>query len=292
MSLKEKRILILGATGTLGHKMIQAGNLMDLSIYGTARNISSQLKKITSFENQIFDKLDLETNEGQKNLKEIITQQGFDVIINCIGIIPQKSQNPAEMIALNSLFPHQLAEVCNQNSAHLIHISTDCVFSGNQGHYTEKDKPDASNLYGKSKELGEVTYGDNLTVRTSLIGRELGNSHAGLVEWFLAQTGSIDGYTNAIWSGLTTTYLSKSLFQIVEDFPYLTGLVHLASPVGIDKYSLLQLLKQSFKKDIVINKDDQIKVDKTLIMSQVFQGKIQIPTYDQMIKELSEESCY
>lgn len=286
--MKDKKILILGANGTLGHKLLQTGNKLKYPVYGTVRKFNPVLKKLGIFRKQLFCRIDIEKDRGVKDLDKIITNEKFNTIVNCIGTIPQKTKDPVKTIYCNSLFPHIIAKICSKNKSRLIHISTDCVFSGKKGTYTENDEPNPIDLYGKSKELGEIYYGGHLTIRTSFIGREISGKKAGLFEWFLSQSGEINGFSKAIWSGLTTSFLSRVIYRLIQDFPDLKGLVHIANQ-PIDKYSLLLLCKKSFNKDIIINKDYEFKCNRSLKMSRVLKDKINIPSYEKMIEELAKE---
>ncbi|NQT32752.1 MAG: SDR family oxidoreductase, partial [Candidatus Omnitrophica bacterium] len=259
--MKNNKILILGATGTLGHKLLQVANRYEFDAWGTVVKFNPILENIGIAKDQLFCEIDIESEMGLRNLSEIIASEKFKTVINCIGIIPQKTKDPVKTIYCNSYFPHKIAKICSENNSKLIHLSTDCVFSGRKGMYTENDEPDATGLYGKSKELGEVCYGGHLTIRTSFIGREISDKKVSLLEWFLSQSGEINGFSKAIWSGLTTNSLSEVICAIVKDFSDLSGIVH-ASNQPIDKYSLLLLCKKFFDKNIIINKEEEFECDK------------------------------
>jgi len=282
------KILILGASGMLGHKMIQVGNKLGYKIYGTTRG-RQYIEKLEYPKINYF-LVDIEKEEDIRTLDYLISSENFDIVINCIGIVNKKIKNPAQIIYCNSVFPHKLAEICSKNNVRLIHISTDCVFSGNKsGLYTGKDELDALDLYGKSKELGEIDYGNHLTIRTSFIGREIHDEKTGLLEWFLSQSGEIEGYSKAIWSGFTSSALSNIIYALIKDFPDLNGIVQVASQ-PIDKYSLLLLLKKYFKKDISIRKNNNFRCDKSLELDERIKNKINIPSHEEMIKELVKEA--
>ena len=277
------KILILGASGMLGHKMIQVGNELGHEIFGTIRGYGQEIKK------QLFCGINIETEKGLNMLDNLISSVNFDAVVNCIGIVNKKMINPAQTIYCNSVFPHKLASICSKNNVKLIHISTDCVFSGKKpGAYTGKDESDALDLYGKSKELGEIDYGNHLTIRTSLIGREIHDEKTGLLEWFLSQSGEVEGYSKAIWSGFTTSALSKIIYALIKNFPDLNGIVQVASQ-PIDKYSLLLLLKKYFGKDISIRKNKNFRCNRSLELDERIKNKIYIPSHEEMIKELAEE---
>lgn len=190
---------------------------------------------------------------------------GPDVVVNCIGIVKQDAaaKDPVASITVNSLFPHRLAKICGTTGARLIHLSTDCVFSGSTGNYSESDLPDAQDLYGRTKVLGEVDYENCLTLRTSMIGRELKSSH-GLIEWFLAQRGkTVRGFKQAVFSGFTTTALAEVIGDIIENHTQLRGTWHLAAD-PINKFDLLSLVRQSYGLEVEIEPDETFVCDRSL----------------------------
>jgi len=284
------KILILGASGTLGHKMIQIGNKAGYEMYGTVINYSKELEKVGISKKQLFSGINIEKEKDIDKLENLISTENFDVVINCIGIINKKMKNPAQTIYCNSVFPHLLANICSTNNTKLIHISTDCVFSGKKrGAYTGEDEPDALDLYGKSKELGEINYRNHLTIRTSFIGREIHDEKTGLLEWFLSQSNEIEGYSKAIWSGFTSPVLSHLIYYLIENFPDLNGIVQVASH-PIDKYSLLLLLKKYFRKNISIKENKNFICNRSLELDKRIKNKIDIPSHEEMIKELAKET--
>src|SRR5208337_3297169 len=196
-------VLILGATGMLGHKLMQTLS-REHTVTGTVRRNASALAA-----DPVFSKMDILGNIDAgtfETVRTAIDRVNPDVIINCIGIVKQlpAAQDPLQSIAINALFPHQLAQICRKKNIRLIHMSSDCVFSGRKGQYTEEDPSDADDLYGKTKYLGEIGGTGCLTLRTSIIGRELDTSH-GLIEWFMSNEGAtVHGYKTAVFSGLTT----------------------------------------------------------------------------------------
>jgi dTDP-4-dehydrorhamnose reductase len=211
--------------------------------------------------------------------------QEFDVIINCAGLTKALATDPVLAIRVNSLAPHVMAAAAAANSARLIHLSTDCVFSGRQGNYSEEDIPDPVDLYGRSKLLGEVTDNRHLTVRTSFIGLELHTSH-GLLAWFLAQEGRISGYARVFWSGFTSLALSRILLELALR-PEVTGLLHVAGE-RIDKHSLLCKLQTAFdKRDVVIEPSNQPVCDRSLSNQRFCGLGIPYPSLDGMIVELA-----
>jgi dTDP-4-dehydrorhamnose reductase len=192
-----------------------------------------------------------------------------DVVINCIGVVKQlaSAHDPLLSISRNSLLPHQLADLSRAAGARLIHISTDCVFSGRKGMYTEDDVSDAEDLYGRSKFLGEVDGPGCLTLRTSIIGREL-STRNGLVEWFLSnRSKSVNGYSRAIFSGLTTNALSDLILDLIESSPDLHGLYHVSAD-PIDKYDLLHMLNDAYDAGVQIRRDESVVIDRSLDSSR------------------------
>ena len=188
-----------------------------------------------------------------------------DVVVNCIGIVKQHplAKDPIASLTINSLFPHQVGKICAERDSRFIHISTDCVFTGAKGNYTEENPTDADDLYGKSKAMGETTAPNALTLRTSIIGRELVNG-TGLVEWFLQNADQpVKGYTEAKFSGLTTHELSRAIRRVITDHPDLTGLYQVAA-APIDKCSLLHLIRDAYRLDTPIHPDDAVRIDRTL----------------------------
>jgi dTDP-4-dehydrorhamnose reductase len=215
-----------------------------------------------------------------------------DVVVNCIGVVKQSeaAKDPLISIAVNSLFPHQVAQICYTANSRLIHISTDCVFSGRGGNYTEDDLSDAEDLYGRSKYLGEISGDHRLTIRTSLIGRELLGSN-GLIEWFLGNEGkTVPGYVKAFFSGLTTNAIARLLAQIIQEHPELNGVWHIASD-PISKHDLLALVKDVFALDIQITPDDSVVVNRSLSAEKLRKATgIVAPAWRKMIEEMHQDT--
>ena len=212
----------------------------------------------------------------------------FQAVINCAGITKARATESIETIRVNSLAPHLLAQACMKYNVRLIHISTDCVFSGHRGNYAEEDTPDPVDLYGRSKLLGEVIDRLSLTVRTSFIGREVGTRH-GLVEWLLTQTGRVQGYCRAFWSGLTAPALARVLLELTRH-PDINGLLHVAGET-VDKYTLLCLLKEAFdKNDVEIEMMEEPVIDRSLSARRFQTLGLKLPSLHEMIKELAGQS--
>ena len=281
-------ILILGASGMLGHKLMQIFS-EKYDVLGTVRKTGSAYGS-----HPILGQMSLQGNIRADDLQKIRdTFQVFkpDVVINCIGVVKQlqAAQDPISSIKINSLFPHQIAKICQESNVRLIHMSTDCVFSGKRGNYTENDPSDAEDLYGKTKYLGEVDYQGCITLRTSIIGRELGTSH-GLLEWFLNQQGkTVPGYTKAIFCGFTTTALAKIIETIILVHPEMHGVWHVASD-PISKYDLLTLINDIFCLGITILPNDTVICDRSLNGSRFRQyTNINIPSWSTMIEQIHDD---
>jgi len=258
----DRKLLIIGVGGMLGNALFRYfDERTNTRTYGLLRNKKKILNFFNNFNSEkIIEKefLDLD------NLDQILSDLSPNIIFNCIGIVKQNplSNDPLSSIRVNSIFPHLLNKLSLKLKFRLIHFSTDCVFSGLQGNYLETDFADANDIYGRSKFLGEISNNGNITIRTSFIGKELGTNRA-LLNWFLSQKGKIKGYKNAIYSGLTTLEVARVLDKYVIPNPDLKGLYHLSAE-NIDKYSLLSLLNQVYKKDLFIEEDLNIKIDRSL----------------------------
>ena len=279
------KILLLGATGMLGHKLMQVLS-KKFHVSGTVRGDTR-----TYAATPVFSGITLLGNtraDEIATIQEAINIAAPDVVINCIGIVKQlpAAQNRLASISINALFPHQLAKICRNRNIRFIHVSTDCVFSGKRGCYTEDDLSDADDLYGKTKFLGEVDYPGCLTLRTSIIGRELESSH-GLIEWFLSQEGkTVYGYKKAIFSGLTTNAFSGIIGRIISDCPELRGVVQVAS-IPISKFDLLTLVKKTYGMNIDIRPDEMVINNRSLNADKFRkETNIKIPSWEYMIDEM------
>jgi dTDP-4-dehydrorhamnose reductase len=256
------RVMVLGVTGMLGNAMFRVlSSNASLSVYGTLRNSDSRRYFSGESIDRLVSGVDIENHDSLVNAFAIIKP---DVVINCVGLVKQlaDANDPLLAVPINSLLPHRLAKLCQATSARLIHISTDCVFSGKKGGYLESDFPDAYDLYGRSKLLGEVDYPHAITLRTSIIGHEL-SGHRSLVGWFLAQSGSVKGFTRAIFSGLPTVELSRIVSDFVLPRSDLHGLYHVAAQ-PINKFDLLKLIAQVYSKKIEVVASDELGIDRSL----------------------------
>ncbi|MAH60992.1 MAG: NAD(P)-dependent oxidoreductase [Legionellales bacterium] len=255
------KILILGSSGMLGSALLHYFISKQYQVWGTVRNQDSYDVLPRYMQAQVIKIADIENMDA---LASMLTQIMPDVVINCIGLVKQLmgSEEPIKAIKMNALFPHQIAACCRQLNARLIHISTDCVFSGRGQLYTEEDRADADDFYGRSKLLGEVNDGSALTIRTSIIGHQLKDHHS-LIDWFLSQKGTIKGFKKAIFSGFPTIVLAKIIEEWILLQPNLCGLYHLSSQ-PISKYDLLHLVKKIYRKSIDIIPDDTVQIDRSL----------------------------
>jgi dTDP-4-dehydrorhamnose reductase len=283
------KILVLGITGMLGHKAFSIfSENSNFDTFGTARK-AEDVEKYFKNTNKIFSNIDALNPESIFNLVDKLKP---DIILNCIGIIKQLKEaiDPILSIEINSLFPHRLANHITSSKTRLIHISTDCVFSGDRGNYKEVDNSDAKDLYGKSKYLGELINYDNcITLRTSIIGPEL-KGKLSLLEWFLAQKKPIKGFTNAIYSGFTTFELINIIENNVIKRPNKNGLYNISSN-PISKYELLKIIAKNYNINNEIKPYEAFKNNKSL-NSDLFKkdfGYVVKP-WNQMILEMFNNS--
>ncbi len=259
------RVLVLGASGMLGNAMLRVlSQQHDFAVYGTLRSANMALHELAP-RAQLLHGIHADQPDS---LISAFTQSRPQVVINCVGLVKQLAgaEDALEAIPINGLLPHRLAKLCELTQARLVHISTDCVFSGNQGNYRESDLPDAQDLYGRSKLIGEACYRHSITLRTSIIGHELGRDH-GLVGWFLSQQGRVKGYTEAIFSGLPTCELARVVRDFVIPNTGIHGLYHVAAE-PISKHDLLQIVNREYGKNLKIEPDDQVKINRSLDASR------------------------
>jgi dTDP-4-dehydrorhamnose reductase len=282
------KALVLGANGMLGQQVLRTfGERFETTgtIRGSADRIASPR---VFFGARIVANVDV-MHAG--SIEAVVRTCGPAVVVNCIGLIKQlpDAQDEKLAVAVNGLLPHELATLGERYGFRLIHISTDCVFSGNRGHYTEADVPDAGDLYGRSKIMGEVVGSGCLTLRTSLIGPEL-DRNVSLLEWFLSQAGGrVRGYRRAVFSGLTTSVLAGEVVRLVEHFTDLSGLYHVAAE-PINKYDLLVLIRDAFGIDVDIQPDEEFVCDRSLdgTRYRTATGFI-APAWPAMVGQLAEE---
>ncbi|MEN6318252.1 MAG: SDR family oxidoreductase [Syntrophaceae bacterium] len=260
---KKERILITGGGGMLGHKIWQLLPEKFPDTYVSIRKPKAFYEKSGLFNNlKVVDNLDL---RDFNQLKIVLKELYPSVIVNCAGITLRSKEATDKLsnIAVNSLLPHLLAKWCAENSSRLIHFSTVCVFDGMAGSYNEDSPPDAKDLYGMTKAMGDIQASCALTIRSSFIGREIfGGSE--LLEWFLAQKGKrVSGFSKALFTGLTTNRLAELVADLIDNFPYLNGLYHVSSET-VSKYELLNLMKEAYKIDIEIDRDEIFQCKRNL----------------------------
>jgi dTDP-4-dehydrorhamnose reductase len=282
------RVLILGGSGMLGHKLWQQ-LAPEFDTFTTVRGEPGLYGHFGIFvESRMLGGTSAEQFETVARALAIVSPE---VVVNCIGIVKQDvaAKNPVASITVNALFPHQLAQACREIDARLIHLSTDCVFSGKKGNYSESDAPDAQDLYGRTKMLGEVDYENSLTLRTSMIGREL-QGNQGLVEWFLGQRGkTVRGFKRAVFSGFTTEALAGMLGDIIARHPQLRGVWHAAAE-PINKFDLLTMLKKILALDIEIEPDETFVCDRSLNSERFRQATGFVPqSWPEMIEGMKQD---
>jgi len=265
------KLLILGADGMLGHVVKQYFIEKGYQVKGTSRSESQDF---------VFD--------ATKNLNDIetyIKNYKPDVIINCIGILNKAAEDNHALASLvNGYMPNYIDELCKKNNVKFIHVSTDCVFDGKKGEYSEESFRDAVTYYGLSKAVGEINNDKNLTLRTSIVGPDINPNGIGLFQWFMNQNTETNGYDKVIWTGITTIEFAKAMEKSIKN--NLTGLRHVVNNEKIDKYSLLNLFKKHFNKNIKINRKSDYVSDKSLVRTTDFD--FEVPSYDDMVKEMSE----
>ena len=280
-------ILILGASGMLGNAMLRFMGLnKDLNVFGTVRSASDSLINSKSCAYTIVGGVNVESHDS---LVGVMADIRPDIVINCIGLVKQlpDSADPLQAIPINSILPHKLARLCEVANARLVHFSTDCVFSGEAGGYSESDAPNPADLYGRSKLLGEVDYPNAITLRTSIIGHELKGSRS-LVSWFLSQSGQVDGFRKAIYTGLPTVELSRIVRDFIFPRPDLRGVYHIASQ-PISKFDLLNLIARVYCKDIRVNPSDDFSIDRSLNSSRFYDATgYSAPDWPELIRRMHE----
>jgi len=259
-------VVVLGGTGMLGHKIFQRLAGAGFNAHCTARGALTERQRmiLTAHGEERVD-MGLDAHNFGR-FADYLNQTRPFVVVNCVGIVKQRpeAQQPLEAIALNALFPHQVAGLIGAWGGRLVHFSTDCVFRGDGGPYLEHDMPDADDLYGKTKALGEISDRENtLTIRTSIIGREIGGKRS-LLEWFLSHSqGSVRGFRQHLYSGVTTNYLADVVLELIRSFPHLRGLHQIASE-PISKYQLLLHAARVFGSNVQVEADDSTACNRVL----------------------------
>lgn len=281
------KIMVLGVTGMLGNAMFRVlSESAEHEVYGTARSDSGRRHFGEDFAKKIIGGVDVENHDSLVQAFAIVRPH---VVVNCIGLVKQLASvtDPLRAIPINSLLPHRLASLCLATGARLVHFSTDCVFSGTKGDYLETDSPDADDLYGRTKLLGEVDYPHAITLRTSIIGHELSGNRS-LIGWFLAQEGTVNGFSRTIFSGLPTVELSHVVRDVVLPHPELRGIYHVAAS-PISKCELLRLVAEVYGKTLEIVPDDQPAINRSLNASRFREATGYVaPAWPVLIKRMHE----
>jgi dTDP-4-dehydrorhamnose reductase len=263
MRMEKKKLLVLGANGMLGHVVLRwFAALAGYETIGTVRTPEAAAELRAQVPGaMVMEGLDAARLDELRRLFDVVEP---DAVVNCIGVVKQLAgaDHPATAIPINALLPHRLARLCQLHGARLVHISTDCVFSGKRGGYREDDDADAEDLYGRSKLMGEVVSPHAVTLRTSIIGHEMSSAHA-LLGWFLSQRGVVPGYSNAIFSALPTVELARVIEKYVLDNPSLQGIYHVAGPT-INKYELLKLVAHVYGSDSRVEAVPTLVIDRSL----------------------------
>lgn len=269
------KVLVLGAGGMAGH------------VIATYLREKSYTVDTLSANNKLDDNTLLIDVTDSSKLKLFLSNNSYDVVINCIGILVKQSEDRKDLaVSLNSYLPHFLEEFYKNSRTKIIHLSTDCVFSGKNAPYTEKSQYDGDIFYDRSKALGEIINSKDLTFRMSIIGPDMQQKGIGLFNWFYTQKGNINGYTGSIWNGITTIQLAKGIDEAIKQ--NICGLYHLVPPTNITKYDLLRLFGDIFHRtNINVLPVDGISQDKTLINTRT-DFKFSIPSYKDMVEEMKK----
>ena len=283
----KKNILVLGASGMLGNSIMRYfSEDPDFNVFGTVRNLNNLQDCTPNFISKLIVGVDADSMDS---IVSAFIKSKPDIVVNCIGLVKQLSlsDDPLTALPINAILPHRLAALSAVSGARFIHISTDCVFSGNDGMYVETDITDAKDLYGISKRLGEVSLKNSVTLRTSIIGHELAGKKS-LVDWFLSQNDEVNGYSEAIFSGLPTVEIAHIIKTFVIPNVSLTGIYHVSAE-PINKYDLLILVANIYQKNINIVKDNRYKIDRSLDSTR-FKVKTNYspPSWPQLIKNMFE----
>lgn len=287
--MSNKKVLIFGGMGMLGHKLVQCLS-QDLNVYSTVRDRFSEIEHLGIFdESKTISEFNI---DDPQTVADIIASLKPDVVINAIGVIKQRptANDVVGVLSINSIFPQRLAILAEKFNFRLISLSTDCVFSGKKGNYTELDTPDATDLYGQSKRWGEVSGENCLTLRTSIIGRELRSGHS-LVEWFLSnENSSVKGFSEAIYSGFPTIIIADIIKDLILHRPGLSGIFHVSSE-PINKYELLMLIRDAYGVNIEIEKDEEFIIDRSLNSDKFREITGFSPcSWPQMIKKMADDT--
>ncbi len=270
------KFLILGCNGMAGH-------IISIYLKEQGHDVTGYAREKSRFVDTVIgDATDFDL------LKKTVLSGGYDSVVNCIGLLNQFAENDhAAAVLLNGYLPHFLAKITKDTNIQIIHMSTDCVFSGKTGGYTEDSIPDGTLFYDKSKAVGELEDEKNITLRNSIIGPDIKESGIGLLNWFMKQSGSVNGFTGAVWTGQTTLQLAKTMEQAAITRAH--GLYNTVPKESINKYELLQLFNKYIRRvPIEVNPMDKFVADKSLVRTRYEGFEYDIPGYETMIKELSD----
>jgi len=270
------KYLIVGASGLVGHV--------------TAIYLYEKGHKVDTLTDSRFDYCGENHNINLRDLemvKEIIDKGGYDIIVNCTGVLNEAAdRDKPQAVLVNGFLPHYLAEITLGMETWVIHLSTDCIFSGTRGRYKENDPADAMTFYNRTKAIGEIADSKNLTFRNSKIGPEMNKDGIGLFNWFMKQKGEISGYTGAIWNGVTSITMAKAIECVSKQ--HLTGLYQLVNQEGINKFELLKLFNKYFRNDsLLITPNHNIQVDKSLWNTRS-DFDFEVPSYEEMMTEMKQ----
>lgn len=282
------RILLLGGNGMAGHLLASylrwnAGHEVTATVRPGKRE-EPALRRALPPDVAVRE---LDARDMQA-VAELVREERPQAIVNAIGVLnAQAEARPTDAYALNGLLPHWLAHLAEQSGARLVHVSSDCVFSGNRGGYGENEQPDGDTVYARSKAMGEVRHAPHLTLRTSIIGPEIRAGGIGLMGWFLSQKGTVQGYVNVPWNGVTTLELAKAAAWALEH-PEVSGLVHLTAPEPISKHDLLRLMAELYgKNDVTVEPAAEPAIDRTLLPTRS-PFAYRPPGFRTMLRELRE----
>ena len=278
------KILLLGGYGMAGHMVasyLKTGTDADVVVAVRSRSVSNRTLK--ALDGLQVRELDVRSFEA---VEDLVRACGPDIIVNAVGILNHHAEDrPLDAYRVNGLLPHWLRHLGDRYGARLVHISSDCVFSGERGRYAETDEPDGTTVYARSKALGEVRDRSHVTIRTSIIGPDDKPSGIGLMKWFLSCEGEVRGYRSVLWNGVTTLELAKAIAWLIRR-PEVGGLVHLTAPETVSKHELLLLMQERFdKRNVTVVPADEPVIDRTLAATRS-DFDYRPPRYAEMLEEL------
>lgn len=269
------KYLVMGCNGMAGHTVSLYLKEQGHDVTGFARRESDLVKTI------VGDAADASL------VQNIIINGRYEYVINCIGVLNRDAENnKSKAVFLNAYLPHFLADITEKTNTRIIHLSTDCVFSGMRGQYKEDDLRDGETFYDRSKALGELNDDKNITIRTSILGPDRNERGIGLLNWFMKQNGPVNGYSKTIWTGLTTLQLAKVIEVLCKN--HCAGLYNIVPDSSISKYELLKIFNQILRNDeLLIESDDRVVLDKSLVPSAVTKELLMIPGYREMVEDMA-----